>query len=120
MVTVPDDYNDTQSLQGQYKVNKFNIMIWMSRKVKIMRIWYSLLKLQWDFVYHLCCDKIDICDIYPPPNYWIGILIHLKLCLADAIHNFKWMKNIQIWQKMKVDDFEMWFNVLIKNEKTRI
>ena len=24
---------------------------------------------------------------------------HLKLCLADAIHNFKWAKIIQIWQK---------------------
>ena len=23
---------------------------------------------------------------------------HLKLCLADAIHNFKWVKIIQIWQ----------------------
>ena len=23
---------------------------------------------------------------------------HLKLCLADAIHNFKWVKNIQISQ----------------------
>ena len=26
------------------------------------------------------------------------ILTHLKLCLADAIHNFKWVKIIQIWQ----------------------
>ena len=31
-----------------------------------------------------------------PPNYLIGIFIHLKLCLADAIHNFKWVKIIQI------------------------
>ena len=23
---------------------------------------------------------------------------HLKLCFADAIHNFKWVKIIQIWQ----------------------
>ena len=23
---------------------------------------------------------------------------HLKLCLADAIHNLKWVKIIQIWQ----------------------
>ena len=22
----------------------------------------------------------------------------MKLCLADAIHNFKWVKIIQIWQ----------------------
>ena len=24
---------------------------------------------------------------------------HSKLCLADAIHNFKWVNIIQIWQK---------------------
>ena len=28
----------------------------------------------------------------------IWIFTHLKLCLADAIHNFKWVKIIQIWQ----------------------
>ena len=33
-----------------------------------------------------------------PPNYSIWIFTHLKLCLADAIHNFKWVKIIQIWQ----------------------
>ena len=27
----------------------------------------------------------------------MGIFTHLKLCLADAIHNFKWVKIIQIW-----------------------
>ena len=32
------------------------------------------------------------------PNYLIGIFTHLKLCLADAIHNSKWVKIIQIWQ----------------------
>ena len=33
-----------------------------------------------------------------PPNYSIVIFTHLKLCLADAIHNFKWVKIIQISQ----------------------
>ena len=33
-----------------------------------------------------------------PPNYSIWIFTHLKLCLADAIHNFKWVKIIQIGQ----------------------
>ena len=28
----------------------------------------------------------------------IWIFTNLKLCLADAIHNFKWLKIIQIWQ----------------------
>ena len=32
-------------------------------------------------------------------DYSIWIFTHLKLCLADAIHNFKWVKIIQIWQK---------------------
>ena len=31
-------------------------------------------------------------------NYSIWIFTHLKLCLADAIHNNKWVKIIQIWQ----------------------
>ena len=26
------------------------------------------------------------------------IFTHSKLCLADAIHNFKWVKIIQVWQ----------------------
>ena len=30
--------------------------------------------------------------------YSIVIFTHLKLCLADAIHTFKWVKIIQIWQ----------------------
>ena len=30
--------------------------------------------------------------------YSIWIFTHLKLCLADAIHNFNWVKIIQIWQ----------------------
>ena len=34
-----------------------------------------------------------------PPNYLIWIFTHLKLCLADEIHNFEWVKIIQIWQK---------------------
>ena len=34
----------------------------------------------------------------PLTNYSIWIFTHLKLCLADAIHNFKWVKIIQIWQ----------------------
>ena len=33
-----------------------------------------------------------------PPNHSIRISTHLKLCLADAIHNFKWVKTIHIWQ----------------------
>ena len=28
----------------------------------------------------------------------MGIFTHLNLCLADAIHNFKWVKIIQIWR----------------------
>ena len=28
------------------------------------------------------------------PSYLIVIFTHLKLCLTDAIHNFKWVKLI--------------------------
>ena len=28
----------------------------------------------------------------------LNIFTHLKLCFADAIHNFRWVKIIQIWQ----------------------
>ena len=42
-----------------------------------------------------------------PPNYSILIFTHLKLCLADAIHNFKLVKIIQICQKGEVKDFEI-------------
>ena len=31
-------------------------------------------------------------------NYSTGIITHLKLCLADVIHNFRWEKIIQFWQ----------------------
>ena len=64
-------------------------------------------------------------------SYWIEIVTHLKLCLADAIHNFKWVKIIQIlqngvegfwnladWSCFIFDIIEDWYlhNVLIKNE----
>ena len=35
---------------------------------------------------------------FQPPNYLIKI--SQKLCLADAIHNFKWVKIIQIGQNV--------------------
>ena len=35
---------------------------------------------------------------FKPPNYLIENFTHLKSCPADAIHNFKWVKIIQIWQ----------------------
>ena len=39
-----------------------------------------------------------VCFTLLPPSYLFGIFTHLKLCLANAIHNFKWVKFIQIWQ----------------------
>ena len=41
-----------------------------------------------------------------PPNYSIGIFIHFNLCLADAIHTFKWVKIIQI-DKMEFTNLEI-------------
>ena len=41
-----------------------------------------------------------------PPNYSIWIFTHLELCLADAIHNFKWVKIIQV-DKMEVSSSQI-------------
>ena len=48
-------------------------------------------------------SKREILSLYGrlallPQNYLIWIFTHLKLCLADAIHNFKWVEIIQVWQ----------------------
>ena len=40
--------------------------------------------------------KVKHVSILYSPKTWIST--PLKLCLADAIHNFKWVKIIQIWQ----------------------
>ena len=42
-----------------------------------------------------------ICLTLHPPNYSIWIFTHLKLCLADAIHNFKW------FDKMEVNSYQI-------------
>ena len=52
---------------------------------------------KWCFIASWRLKALHILTLYPP-NYSIGIFTHLKLCLADAIHNFKWVKIIQIWQ----------------------
>ena len=44
-------------------------------------------------------------------------LYNLKLCLADAIHNFKWVKIIQIWQNggqlfSNLADWSCWCHIL--------
>ena len=52
-------------------------------------------------IFAMINNSFHIATIYlalQPPNYSIWIFTHLKLCLADAIHNFKWAKIIQIWQ----------------------
>ena len=43
----------------------------------------------------------------------IWIFTHLKLCLADAIHNFKWVKIIHIWQNggQMFADIADWCNI---------
>ena len=44
---------------------------------------------------------------------WI-IFTHLKLCLADAIHNLKWMEIIQIWQDggQLFSNLAGWYHIL--------
>ena len=43
------------------------------------------------------CSGSSACLTFESPGYLIGIFTHLKMFHADAIHNFKWVKNIQIW-----------------------
>ena len=43
------------------------------------------------------CAGSSACLTFESPRYLIGIFTHLKMCLADAIHNFKWVKIIQMW-----------------------
>ena len=41
-----------------------------------------------------------------PPNYLIWIFTHLKLCLADAIHNFNEWRLFR-FDKMEVNCFQI-------------
>ena len=54
-----------------------------------------------------------------PPNYSIWIFTHFKLCLADAIHNIKWVKIIQIWQNggQLVSNIAEWCHILFANKQ---
>ena len=46
----------------------------------------------------ICRPRGSICLLsFQPSTYLVLIFTHLKLCLADAIHNFKWVTIIQIW-----------------------
>ena len=46
------------------------------------------------------------CVLLFKSNYVIGIFTHLKLCLTDAIHNFKWGDNYPDLTKYRSTDFE--------------
>ena len=86
--------------------------------------------------FELLMSYINKCEISVRLTlYLIWILTHLKLCLADAIHNFKWVKIIHIWQNggqlfsnlaelmshFIFNIFKMWYlKLLIKNENPNI
>ena len=74
-------WSDSNSMLGQRRRRRHNVNPalneWL-RWIIYKYIWFTL--------------------TLPPPNYSIWIFIHLMLCLADAIHNFKWVKIIPIWQ----------------------
>ena len=40
-------------------------------------------------------------NVSVPPNYLTGIYSHMKLCIADAIHNFKRVKIIHFFTKLR-------------------
>ena len=40
----------------------------------------------------------------------------MQLCLADAIHNLKWLKIIQIWKKWRsITSAYMYFEIFLMN-----
>ena len=55
---------------------------------------------------------LSVC--YPLNSQFISLefFTHFKLCLADWIHNFKWLKIIQIWQN---EGFQICFQSFIFN-----
>ena len=58
-----------------------------------------------------------------PPSYLIGIFTHLKLFLANAIYNFKWVKIMQVWlaEGQLTSNLADWCNVSpLKRLKTNI
>ena len=60
---------------------------------------------------------LQLTTIHIKPNDLIGIFTHLKLCLADTIHNFKWGKIIQFWQnggQLFADCFHILFSKCLK------
>ena len=46
-----------------------------------------------------------------PLNYLFGIFTHLRLCLAVAIHNFKWVETILIWRHF--DKIADWKKIIV-------
>ena len=72
-----------------------------ARYVSVMIDWKTALSLHMDRCH--CWRSVrsgrlaTILTLWPP-SYIIGISTHLRLCLADAIHNFKRLKIVHIWQ----------------------
>ena len=67
---------------------------------------------------HRLCQWPNINPLTAKLSIWI--FTHLKLCLADAIHNFKLVKSIQIWKnggqlfsniadRCHINMFKMWY-----------
>ena len=54
-----------------------------------------------------------VCVIFLGPSYLVGIFTHLKLCLADAIHNPKWVKIIQVF----LDNVSTRYNVYYPHQE---
>ena len=57
-----------------------------------------MIRVNWRHDQRLEVKPLNIMSFNPyPAQFKIEILTHLKLCLATATHNFKWVKIIHIY-----------------------
>ena len=122
-ITTSDDENTWEDIAVQVNLVPLYVdesaFVWFTPQVYTTRYWiitiysgngdYPRFKCDlitnpvWDVHLHSSV-KIESEDQVNPLA--VGIFTHLKLCLADAIHNIKWVKMIQ-FEKMEVNCFQI-------------
>ena len=71
-------------------------LVWITKKTIYMQVQQNI------YSENLGISARDAAWRFNRQNYLIWIFTHLKLCLADAIHNFKWVKLFR-FDKMEVN-----------------
>ena len=85
-------------LENNYSTKKIKVRGYRSTHSSQYLIFTSEREETFVSLKHACESGIRTRDLRLPKQAALTwIFTHLKLCLTDAIHNFKWVKNIQIW-----------------------